>query len=79
MEEQNQEVPVAQEAPVTGDISVDRKALYRMLNAMVKGQSQVYAGYGGIVHFKQLFGCMDYPECEAKWQEIKNFLEKEPW
>ena len=77
MEEQ-QEVPVA----VSEDKNeiVDKKALYRMLNAMIKGQSQVYAGYGGLVHLKGLFGLSDsYEDCQKKWAEIQAFLAKEPW
>lgn len=73
------EAPLQQQTLDTTEI-VDRKALYRMINALIKGQSQVYVGYGGLVHLKALFSLPDsYEECQKKWAEIQAFLAKEPW
>jgi hypothetical protein len=57
-------------------VEVEKKALYYLLNAVVKNQiPQSYVGPGRVMILKELFGLSTFEQCQEKWNEVLAFCE----
>lgn len=67
----------AQIEPVAEDerVVVSKKALYKMMVALSRGQIQYYTSFQIIPRIGDLFGLTDIPSQQEKWDEIKQWVE----
>lgn len=61
-------------------ITVNKMALYKLLNAIISSRMpQSWEGPGRVMFLKDLYGFKTFDECQAEWQKIKEVLSLTTW
>jgi len=74
--EAQQEAVAEEQVVVPETVVVNKNDFYRLAYALVIGTPQVYLGIAGMKRIGEMLGAKTYEECQNKWQEIKDYVNR---